>query len=159
MGFPVTAPGAPRRASCIVALAIGLAVADASAQANPVGLWKTFDEDTGAAKSLIRIRDSHGVLEGRIEKLLDPGDPPDAVCDRCTDERRNKPLVGLVIIRNVRKSDGQAGRWDGGDILDPEEGKTYSVRFFPGQDGRRMEVRGFIGTPFLGRTQTWLRVE
>lgn len=129
----------------------------ALAQASPVGLWKTFDDDSGAAKSLVRIRDNQGILEGRIEKLLDPGDPPAARCDQCTDERRNQPVLGLLIIRHARQGDG--GRWEGGDILDPEDGKVYRLRLTPTPDGRRLEVRGYIGTPLLGRTQTWQRVE
>lgn len=141
----------------LTAAVLAAAAEVALAQGSPVGLWKTFDDDSGAAKSLVRIRENQGTLEGRIEKLLDPGDPPDAKCDQCTDERRNLPVLGLLIIRHARKGDG--GRWEGGDILDPEDGKVYRLRLTPTPDGRRLEVRGYVGTPLLGRTQTWQRVE
>lgn len=100
-----------------------------------------------------------GILDGRIEKLLDPDDPPGAVFEKCSDERRNKPVLGMVIIRNVQKNASTAERWDGGDILDPDNGRLHRVRLEPSADGRRLDVRGYIGAPLLGRTQTWLRVE
>ena len=140
-------------------LGLALAAAGAAAQSTPVGLWKTFDDDTGIAKSLVRIVDSQGVLNGRIEKLLDPDDPADPICDKCTDDRRNRPVLGMAIIRNVRRGAGQTGPWEGGDILDPDNGKVYHVRLTPSPDGRRLEVRGYVGAPLFGRTQSWSRVE
>lgn len=142
-----------------VACAVWLAAGNVFAQATPLGLWKTIDEDSGKAKSLVRISEHNGILDGRIEKLLDPDDPPDAVCEKCSDERRNKPVQGMIILRNVKKSSQAATLWEGGDILDPEDGKLYRVRLMPSPDGRRLEVRGYVGVPLLGRTQTWLRVE
>lgn len=144
---------------CALPLLAGLAIAPASAEVTPAGLWKTVDDGSGKAKSLVRIVDHGGSLEGRIEKLLDPDDPPAPVCEKCSDERRNQPVLGLLIIRNVKKSATSAGRWEGGDILDPENGKVYRVRLEPSPDGRQLEVRGYIGTPLLGRSQTWQRVE
>jgi uncharacterized protein (DUF2147 family) len=142
-----------------VALGLGLFAAMAQAQATPAGLWKTIDDATGAEKSLIRITESGGVFTGRLEKLLDPATKADAVCDKCSDERKDKPLVGMVLIKGVRHSEGDAGLWDGGEILDPKNGKTYKVRLSPKDGGKRLSVRGFIGLPMLGRTQTWIRVE
>lgn len=133
--------------------------AHAIAQGSAAGLWKTFDEDSGAAKSLVRITETRGELEGRVQALLDPEDLPDAVCNRCTDERRNQRVLGLLILRNLRPTDGKPGRWEGGEILDPENGKTYRAHLTLSPDGRRLEVRGYIGTPLLGRTQTWQRAE
>src|SRR6185312_14834494 len=100
-------------AICLVAFGTS-----AMAQMNPVGLWKTIDDSTGVAKSLVRITDDAGVYSGTIEKLLDPATKPGAVCDKCTDERKDKPLLGLTILRNVHQ--------DGGD---------------------KLEVRGYLG-PF-----------
>lgn len=129
----------------------------ALAQSSPVGLWKTVDDDTGHEKSLVRITESRGVLEGRIEALLDPDDPADARCKQCTDERRNQRLLGMVILRGSRPVDNKPGRWEGGDILDPDNGKTYHLKLTLSPDGRKLDVRGYIGTPLFGRSQTWMR--
>ena len=142
-------------------LAIGLLLLAslARAQMTPVGVWKTIDDDSKKEKSLIRITETGGVLTGKLEKLLDPATPPDAVCKECTDERKDQPVLGMTLIRNVKQNDGDKGIWDGGDILDPNNGKVYRVRLKPIDGGAKLEVRGYIGTPMLGRTQTWIRAE
>jgi len=140
-----------------VALAAFAIHAAALAQATPVGLWKTIDDETKKERSLIRISEAGGVLTGRIEKSLDPGAKPGAVCDKCTDERKDKPLVGMAIIRNTRQSADDKAVWDGGDITDPDNGKVYKLRLKPIDGGKTLEVRGYIG-PFY-RNQTWIRVE
>jgi uncharacterized protein (DUF2147 family) len=141
------------------AAALAFAVGAAHAQATPAGLWKTIDDETGKVKSLVRIIETRGVLTGTIEKLLDPTTKPDAVCDKCADERKDKPVLGLTIIQNVRQSDSDQARWDGGEILDPNNGKVYKVRLTPTDGGKTLSVRGYIGAPLLGRTQVWVRVE
>lgn len=143
----------------VVALGLGLFAAIAHAQATPAGLWKTIDDETKKEKSLIRITDTGGVFTGKLEKLLDPSAKPDSVCDLCTDERKDKPIVGMTLVKGVKQSDSDKGRWDGGEILDPNNGKTYKVRLTPGEGGKTLAVRGYIGAPLLGRTQTWVRVE
>ena len=140
--------------AAVVALAAPLA---ALAQTTPVGLWKTIDDETKKEKSLVRIVDSGGVLTGRIEKLLDPTAKADDVCDKCTDERKGKPIVGLTIIRNAKPDAEDKALWTGGDITDPNNGKTYRLRLKPLDGGKQLEVRGYIG-PFF-RNQTWIRVE
>ena len=133
-----------------------LAMAGAAfAQATPAGLWRTIDDDTKQEKSLVRIVDGGGVLSGNIEKLLDPA-RQDAKCDKCTDARKDKPVAGMGIIEGVKKNADEP-YWDGGTILDPNNGKTYKVRLTPKDGGKTLEVRGFIG-PFY-RNQTWQRVE
>ena len=141
------------------ALALVLLTGLAKAQATPVGVWKTIDDESKKEKSLIRIGEAGGVLTGKLEKLLDPATPPDAVCKECTDERKDKPIVGMTLIRGVRQNDADRAVWDGGDILDPNNGKVYRVRLKPIDGGAKLEVRGYIGTPILGRTQTWIRAE
>lgn len=146
-----------KRLSMPLAAALcALAVGGAFAQATPVGVWKTIDDETKTEKSLVRISESGGVLSGRVEKLLNVS-KPDAVCDKCSGDRKDKPLLGLEIIRGVRKS--EEALWDGGTVLDPNNGKVYKVRLLPAEGGKKLEVRGYIGAPLLGRTQTWLRVE
>ena len=143
----------------VLGAALCLASALAHAQATPAGLWKTIDDATKKEKSLVRITDNAGVYIGKIEKLLDPTAKQDAVCDKCTDERKDKPILGMTIITGVKQSASAADIWDGGHILDPNDGKVYKVRLSPADGGKKLDVRGYIGMPMLGRTQPWLRVE
>jgi uncharacterized protein (DUF2147 family) len=128
------------------------------AQATPVGVWKTIDDKTKTERAQIRITESGGVLSGKIEKLLAADAKQDSVCDKCEDDRRGKAMVGLEVIRGVKKADSD-NLWDGGTILDAAEGKVYKVRLQPAEGGKKLEVRGYVGMPMLGRTQTWIRVE
>lgn len=139
------------------AITLGLAAAAglACAQPTPVGLWKTIDDETKTEKSLVRIVESGGALSGRIEKLLEPG-KQDAKCDKCTDERKGQPVQGMTVIRNARADEARE-HWEGGEILDPNNGKTYRLRLKPQDGGKKLEVRGYIG-PFY-RNQQWIRVE
>jgi uncharacterized protein (DUF2147 family) len=143
--------------TCIAALVLVAATGTALAQATPAGLWKTIDDETKAEKSLVRISDSGGVYTGKIEKIL--SDKPDAKCTECSDERKDQPVQGMTIIRNVKASADDKGLWDSGDILDPNNGKIYKVRLKPVDGGKKLEVRGYVGAPLLGRTQTWIRAE
>jgi uncharacterized protein (DUF2147 family) len=138
-----------------VSLALALAAGTAFAQATPVGLWKTIDDETKQEKSHVRITEAGGVLSGKIEKVLDPN-KQDSKCDKCTDARKDQPVLGMAIIDGVKKS-ADDPYWDGGHILDPNNGKIYKVRLTPKDGGKSLEVRGFIG-PFF-RNQTWVRVE
>lgn len=122
----------------------------------PVGVWKTIDDATGKEKSLVRITETAGGLSGKVEKGLDPTQPPDSRCDACSDSRKGQPIVGMTIIRNVKQNDAV---WDGGDILDPNNGKIYRVKLTLSGDNKKLEVRGYFGTPLFERSQTWLRVE
>lgn len=131
--------------------------AGAWAQATPVGLWKTIDDETKTEKSLIRVTENAGVLTGKIEKILT--NKQDAKCDKCTDARKDKPVLGMTIVTGVKHNADDKEMWDGGEILDPNNGKTYKVRMTPIDGGKQMEVRGYIGMPLLGRTQTWIRAE
>ena len=138
----------------LITLGLALAAGTAFAQMTPVGTWQTIDDKTNEAKSQIRIADAGGTLSGRIEKLLRKEAKQDAVCDECTDDRKGKPLIGLEIIRGAKKVEGK-DVWEDGKILDPENGKNYTLRLTPIDGGRKLEVRGYLG-PFW-RTQTWTR--
>ena len=128
----------------------------AVAQISPVGHWHTLDEKTNEVKSQIQITESGGVVSGKIEKLLRKDAKQDAVCDECSDDRKGKPLLGLEIIRGAKKA-ADKNVWEDGKILDPENGKNYTLRLTPIEGGKKLEVRGSIG-PF-GRTQTWVRAQ
>jgi uncharacterized protein (DUF2147 family) len=138
-------------------VAISVASQVAMAQATPAGLWKTIDDATQKERSLVRITEAAGIFSGRIEKSLNPNEKPDAVCEKCTDERKNKPLIGMVLIRNIKQNADDKEVFDGGDVVDPDNGKVYRLRLKPIEGGKKLEVRGYIG-PFY-RNQVWLRAE
>jgi uncharacterized protein (DUF2147 family) len=142
------------RAAQAALAALMLAAAPlAFAQATPAGLWKTIDDETKQEKSHVRIVDAGGVLTGRIERITDPT-KQDSKCDKCEGARKDQKVLGMTILEGVKR-DGS--HWDGGTILDPNNGKVYKVRLTPKDEGKALEVRGFIG-PFY-RNQTWVRVE
>ena len=122
---------------------------------SPVGQWHTLDEKTGELKSMVIIFEQQGVMKGRVEKVLRKDADPAAKCDKCSDDRKNQPVVGLEIIRGAKKASGK-NVWEDGEILDPENCKTYSLRLTPIENGAKLEVRGSFGP--IGRTQTWVRV-
>ncbi len=123
----------------------------AMAQESPVGLWKTIDDDTKQPRSLVRISENSGVFTGKIEKLLQPG-RENAVCEKCEGDLKDKPVTGMTILQNLKKAgDG----FEGGSILDPNNGKTYRSSMKLVEGGKKLEVRGYIG-PF-SRAQTWQR--
>ena len=124
----------------------------AQAQASPVGLWRTMDESSGQAKALVRIEERNGTLVGRIERLL--VDPENATCQACTGELKGKPVVGLTILQGLRR-EGEV--WSGGEVLDPNNGKFYKAQVRLAEAGDRLQLRGYMGVPSLGRTQTWRR--
>jgi uncharacterized protein (DUF2147 family) len=129
----------------------------ASAQNTPIGLWKSMDDKTAEAKAEIRIKDSGaGVLTGVVERSLVKDGSTDPNCDLCTDDRRGKPKLGLEIIRGAKKSSDKDA-WESGKILDPENGKSYTLSMVPLEGGKKLQIRGYIG-PFY-RTQVWLRVQ
>lgn len=124
------------------------------ANMSPVGLWKTINEDTKEAKSYVRITEHDGVLTGKIETILNKA-KQDALCSECNGDKKNQPMLGMTIIEDVTYAGD--GSWEDGEILDPNNGKTYSVRLTPKQNGEQLEVRGYVG--FFYRNQYWLKVE
>lgn len=143
-------------AACLLG---GAAISSFGQASTPAGTWRTIDDSTRKDKSLVRIVESGGVYTGSVEKIIDPDAPKDAVCKDCSDERKDKPIVGMTILRGVKQSADDKAVYEGGDILDPNNGKVYRVRLKVIDNGARLEVRGYIGTPMLGRTQTWVRAE
>ena len=139
-----------------IALTLGLASLSAFAQMTPAGTWHSIDDKTGEMKSEITIADNAGVISGKVTKLLRKDAKQDQVCDECSDDRKGKPILGLEIIRGAKKADGK-DVWEDGKILDPENGKNYTLRLTPIDGGTKLEVRGSVFG--IGRTQTWVRVQ
>jgi uncharacterized protein (DUF2147 family) len=122
-----------------------------------VGRWKTIDDATGKFKSLVSIWEENGKVYGRIEKILDPSSTnPDPRCDHCQGELKNRPLIGLRILWDLKRDGAQ---WSGGKVLDPESGKIYKCVLSLEDNGKKLKLRGFVGVSLLGRTQYWLRDE
>jgi uncharacterized protein (DUF2147 family) len=124
-------------------------------QETVLGKWKTIDDNTGKARSVVEILERDGAIFGRIVRIFpQPDKDPDPVCNKCNpeDPRYNHKIVGMEIIRDLRKDGSE---YSGGDILDPENGKVYRSRIW--LDGKVLKVRGYWG-PFY-RTQTWQRAD
>jgi uncharacterized protein (DUF2147 family) len=141
-----------------VALVLATASVLAMAQATPAGLWKSIDDDGKTEKSLVRIVNSGGVLSGKVEKISDPA-KADEKCVKCEDERKDKPIVGMTIISGAKQDPEDSDKWTGGMILDPVKGSSYKLVLKTIEGGKKLEVRGYIGSPMFGRTQTWVRAE
>ncbi len=122
-------------------------------EATPAGLWRTIDDKTGKPRGIVRIYERNGELFGRIEESLKEGDRRER-CDLCTDDRKDKPIIGLVIVRKLKR---KGDEYSGGDILDPDTGTVYRCKIRLAEDGRKLVVRGFIGFSLLGRSQIWTR--
>jgi len=127
-----------------------------AAGVTPAGLWRTIDDNSGKPRSLVRISENNGEYSAVIEKGLLATDTPDAVCDKCKDERKGQRIVGMTIVKGIKLKDGH---YEGGEILDPENGKTYRCLMKLDSTGNELEVRGFIGIALIGRSQIWTRVE
>ena len=138
-----------------IAILIAASSASAMAQMTPVGLWKTIDDHDGSAKSEIRIVENAGVVSGRVEKILEKG-KQDEKCVECKDERKDQPIQGMEILRGLKKAEGK-DVWEGGNVLDPNNGKVYRASVTPIEGGAKLQMRGYIG--FFYRTQTWIRVQ
>lgn len=126
---------------------------------SPIGYWKTIDDVSGRPKSIVHIwKNSSQMLVGQVIKLFPrPGDEnPNKICTACVGERRNQPIVGMVILSGLRANQNQ---WGNGQILDPENGKTYSCSIRVADNGKKLDVHGYIGIPLLGRSQSWERVD
>lgn len=116
------------------------------------GKWKTIDDETKQAKSIVEIfKKSDGKYYGKVSQLLiKPADPN---CTGCKDDRKGKPILGMEIIRGLKK-DGD--EFTGGTITDPKSGKTYKCTIT--KSGDKLNVRGYMGVSVFGRTQTWDKV-
>ena len=132
-------------------------LAVAQEAASPVGLWKNIDDVSGKPKALIRITDNKGELRGQIEQLYLPaGTDPNPRCVLCKGANKDQPVLGMVFMSGLRKVGDE---YTGGEILDPDNGKVYRSKLTLVDNGKKVNVRGYIGVPMFGRSQTWVRQE
>lgn len=126
-----------------------------SAQSQSVlGRWKTIDDQTGKAISVVEIFELHGKIYGRVVDILNPKSRHKK-CESCPGDDKDKPLLGLVVIKGLQK-DGH--EYSGGKILDPKHGKLYKC-YIALENADKLKVRGYLGVSILGRTQYWHRVK
>ena len=133
------------------------ASAQNAGQWSPVGLWQAVDSDTKEPTGWVLIDDHNGVFDGIIAKMfLKPGEDPNAICDKCKDDRKGHTWLGLEIIRGM-KPEGE-NKYGGGTILDPRDGKIYKATMKVTPDGQTLVLRGYIGFELLGQNQYWTRL-
>ncbi|QOZ51528.1 DUF2147 domain-containing protein [Bradyrhizobium sp. CCBAU 53338] len=144
--------------SGVIALTLSAALTSFGAWAentSPVGLWRNIDDVSGKPRALIRITESNGTLQGKIEKVFPgPSEDRNPKCEKCEGALKDAPVIGLVILSGLKK-DGD--EYTGGKILDPDNGKVYSSRIRLGDGGKKLDVRGYVGVSLLGRSQIWVR--
>ena len=140
---------------CVALFIAGLSTIALADPMSPVGSWSTIDDKTLQPKSVVRITEAGGVISGTVEKIVDPA-KQDSKCDDCAndDPRKGKPVIGMTILTGLKKEGGNV--YGGGQILDPNNGKTYNAKVTVIDGGKKLEMRGSI--LFFGRTQTWIRV-
>lgn len=137
----------------VLAACFAINLGAAPGELSPVGLWKMVDDKTGKQRGVVRIYETDGELFGKIESAVDPATAAQ-ICDLCPGDRKNKPVIGLVIMRHMKKQDTE---YAGGDIVDPDTGWVYRCKLKLADKGAKLELRGYIGFSLLGRTQTWWR--
>lgn len=123
-------------------------------------LWKTIDEATGQPKSIVRITETAAhQIQGTIVKIFPhPGYVQNEICTACKGPLHNKPIIGIPVLSNMTQDKDAPNRWSGGQILDPKNGKSYRCTIQLMNNSQELNVRGYIGMPLFGRTQTWHRI-
>jgi uncharacterized protein (DUF2147 family) len=139
------------------ALIFSVSLASAFAQSDSaIGKWKTFDDKTGRAKSIVQITEENGELTGKVLEVLESPGGPHPLCKPCEGERKDQPVEGMTILWGAKKN---GPSWEDGQILDPENGKIYRVTLTLLDNGQKLEVHGYVGFSAIGRSQIWQRQE
>jgi uncharacterized protein (DUF2147 family) len=141
---------------CLACILIAIKVPPAVAENSAVGLWEQVDESSGQAESWFRITERSGIYEGAIVKIFfKPGEDPNWLCDKCQGAERGAPVLGMTLIKGMRRK-GES--YEDGTITDPRDGSVYRALMRLSPDGRKLEVRGYLGISLFGRSQVWNRL-
>ncbi|MBV8817201.1 MAG: DUF2147 domain-containing protein [Acidobacteriaceae bacterium] len=137
----------------LIAAVFLVLIAASVTEASPLGIWKTIDDRTNKIRGTVEIYERQGAYFGRIASTVDPKEASE-VCALCPGERKNKPIVGLVIMEGMKKNGSE---YSGGEVLDPDTGTIYRGKFKLLENGKKLLLRGYVGFSLIGRTQTWIR--
>jgi uncharacterized protein (DUF2147 family) len=119
-----------------------------------LGRWKTIDDETGKAKGIVEIYEQSGKIYGKVVDILEQENKKRG-CENCSGDDKNKPILGMIIIKALSKEDAE---YTNGKILDPKNGKLYKC-YITLETKDKLKVRGYIGISLFGRTQYWYRVK